>query len=92
MTTDPNYIGTVTLMNGEKITLKMPKMKQVYLDLLINRKPWLEVIIPATTGKTWEWYLELSLVDGGAILMVLSPAIEALGNTMKALSPPETKH
>ncbi len=92
MTTDSNFIGTVTLMSGEKITLRMPKMKQVYQDLLINRKPWLEVIIPATTGKSWEWYLELSLVDGGAILMTLAPAIKALGDTIGAIASPETKH
>jgi len=91
--TDKAFIDAVTLTTGEIITLSVPTMGQIYQGLILDRKPWMEVIVPAATKKTWKWYLDLSLLDGAVILMKLAPTMKAMNDMVEAMSvAASTKH
>lgn len=91
-TDNPRYIDTVKLSNGETVTLMIPTMGEVITIMTSGPQTWLEVVIPAATQRSWQWFLELSLLDGSIILNKLTPTFKEMTATIQAMSEMGTRH
>lgn len=92
MSKNKNVIGHITLKNGEKIEIFMPKMGEM-LPAFTGGGNLVELLIVGCTDRTLEWFRDLDLDDGSKILAAAQPAAIAITAAFKAINSPEpTKH
>lgn len=82
----------VKLSNGETVTVRMPIMGDIMEDIFFKNVPWMHVVVKASTGKSWDWFLHLSLLDGLAVVKELAPVMHHTLAIMQSINNLETKH
>lgn len=85
MSNPREYIGKVTLTDGDVIDIYMPTMGDFIMGSLRGLNTW-EIVIPAATGRTIDWFYQLSLPDGTAIVEKLTAAFDLLNDLVRNLN------
>lgn len=90
---DKSLISKLTLENDEIIEIRMPRIGGIIGIFYGTGKPLIEFIIPAATGKPWEWFCDLPILDGIKIIKEVQPIIKEVNEMFENIAAKiTTKH